>query len=354
MVEQMQKNNLFFRQLLFLVLLLTIAVVLFRQLSFFIGAFLGAITLYIVFRGTFFRLVDRYRWRPWLASLTIVLAAAVILVGLLMGVFEIISREIQTFQPTHLLGKFDAFLKRINEMLNMKLIPENLLGDSPSILSKLATAIIHTTYSFAINIALTLLVLYFMLANARKLESKVNRYNPLRGESRRMINEEITGIIYSNAVGIPVMMLAQGLVAAFIYWLFGIHNVVFWAFLTALCGLIPMVGTAIVSVPLGIAFALDGEVLKGIMLILCGVLIIANVDNLARIMLNKKIANTHPLTVIFGVILGIPLFGFWGIIFGPLLIAVFLLLIRIYYTEFNIIPKAELNEDKLEDDIRIV
>jgi uncharacterized membrane protein len=75
---------------------------------------------------------------------------------------------------------------------------------------------------------------------------------------------------------------------------------------------------------------------KGILLMACGLLIIANVDNLARIILNKRITNTHPLVVIFGVIMGIPLFGFWGIIFGPLMISVFLLLVRIYYIEYQL------------------
>jgi hypothetical protein len=67
-------------------------------------------------------------------------------------------------------------------------------------------------------------------------------------------------------------------------------------------------------------------------------------------MMNKKISNTHPLIVIFGVIMGIPLFGFWGIIFGPLMISTFLLLIRIYYREYRLLDPADDEEgagDKL-------
>jgi predicted PurR-regulated permease PerM len=82
-------------------------------------------------------------------------------------------------------------------------------------------------------------------------------------------------------------------------------------------------------------------VVKGVLLMLCGLLVIANVDNLLRIVLNKKISNTHPLIVIFGVILGIPLFGVWGIIFGPLMISTFLLLIRIYYREYRLLDPLD-------------
>ena len=84
-------------------------------------------------------------------------------------------------------------------------------------------------------------------------------------------------------------------------------------------------------------------------MITLGVLVIANVDNLCRMILMNRVADTHPLIVIFGVILGIPLFGFWGIIFGPLLISGFLLLMKIYYKEYNLLPQqAQARENAAE------
>ena len=229
--------------------------------------------------------------------------------------------------------------------MGFTVISDKTLGGLTSYAGNAASSIVNSTYSFVINILLMIVILYFMLLGGRKMEARIGRYNPFRGESRKIMNEEITGIIYSNAVGIPVIMLGQGLVAALIYWLFGMHNIVFWAFLTALCGLIPMIGIIIVMVPLGVSFMLSGEIWKGILLMLCGFGIISNVDNLFRIILNKKVTNTHPLVVIFGVIMGIPLFGFWGIIFGPLLISVFLLLIKLYYVEFKLMTPAEAELD---------
>jgi predicted PurR-regulated permease PerM len=62
--------------------------------------------------------------------------------------------------------------------------------------------------------------------------------------------------------------------------------------------------------------------------------LIGLVDNLFRFLINKKLGNIHPLITIFGVIVGIQLFGFIGLIFGPLLISMFILLLRIYSSEF--------------------
>ena len=347
--DTIRKNNLFFRQLLFLSVLILMGVVMLRELSFIIGSFLGAITLYIVFRPLQYRLIDRYRWRPWLASLLLVFLALLVLAGLLFGVFRVVSAAIINIDFKSLLSGLDNVVEKINRELPFNLIPASYLSDSSAYLTKAAGSIINTTYSFVINILFTIIILYFMLANARTLERRLGRYNPFKGDSRAVVTKEVSDIIYSNAVGIPIIMLGQGLTAALIYWLFGIQHIAFWAFLTAIAGLIPVVGSIIVSVPLGISIIMQGHLWQGILLMLCGMLVIANVDNLIRIFLNKKMTDTHPLIVIFGVFMGIPLFGFWGIIFGPLLISIFLLLIKIYYHEFKLMTPQEIKEERMDE-----
>jgi predicted PurR-regulated permease PerM len=186
-----------------------------------------------------------------------------------------------------------------------------------------------------------LVILYFMLAFARKMERKLLAYSPFKGDCLDLLTHEIHDMIYSNAIGIPLVMLSQGIAAGVVYWAFGINDSIFWAFITAFCGLIPMIGTMIVSIPMGLYLISGGAVFGGILLMILGLFVIANVDNLVRIVLMGKVANTPPLVVIFGVILGIPVFGFWGIIFGPLLISTFLLLINIYYVEYGLLDPTE-------------
>lgn len=347
--ETIQKNNMFFRQLLFLAVLILIGAVIVKELAFFIGSFLGAITLYVVFRPWQYKLVERFHWKPWIASLLMVIMATLILAGLLFGVFRVVSSELINFDFTSLIPMLDNTVADINKHLPFNLIPTTYVEDSTAFLAKGAGTIIQNTYSFVINIMFMLLILYFMLANSQGMERRVGRYNPFKGESRAMMNTEVSSIIYSNAIGIPLIMLGQGLTAALIYWVFGIQNVAFWAFLTAIAGLIPVVGSILVSVPLGISFIVAGQIWQGLVLMALGLLVIANVDNLLRIFLNQKMTNTHPLIVIFGVLMGIPFFGFWGIIFGPLLISIFLLLIKIYYREFRLISKQEIDEENIED-----
>jgi predicted PurR-regulated permease PerM len=104
--------------------------------------------------------------------------------------------------------------------------------------------------------------------------------------------------------------------------------------LTAFAGLIPIIGTGIVWAPLVVYLALTGNWIAAIGLAAyCG-LILINIDNVIRFLLQKKLADIHPLITIFGVILGLKLFGFWGIIFGPLLLSMFFLLVSIFKKEY--------------------
>ncbi len=339
--NQQQQHNAFFRQLIFLGVLIVTALIIFKQLIFFIGAFLGAITIYIVFRNVFFRLTEQHKWKRWVASLTMVLAITIVLLGIGFLVFEVTASQIPSVDTSRIVTKFRLWIDEVNRDFGFKILSENILGQISGVLTKGVSTALNTTYSFAANTFMTLVILYFMFANARAMEAKILEYEPFKGESLEMVKQEVKNMIFSNAVVIPVVMFGQGLVATLIYWVLGVDNAVFWAFLTAFCGLIPMVGTAIVSVPLGIYMITSGGVWQGLVLIACGLLIIANVDNLIRIVMMQRVADTHPLIVIFGVILGIPLFGFWGIIFGPLLISGFLLLIKIYYREYGLLKSRK-------------
>jgi predicted PurR-regulated permease PerM len=338
---QNQKND-FFRQLLFLAVIVAIGLVILKQLYFFVGAFLGATTLYVVLRNIQFRLIDRYRFRPWLAAMALVAMMAFILLGVFYLVFEVIAAQIPHLDTSSILQSLQSMPDKVNGWLGITVFTDKVTSDIGDYLAQFASGILNSTYSFAVNVFMMLVIVYFMLASGRKMEKRCFDYLPFWGKSLGMIKHEVKNMIYSNAVGIPLIMLGQGFVAAILYWSLGMHNPVFWAFITALAGLIPMVGTVIVSVPLGLWFISNGEIWQGITLMACGMIVVANVDNLIRIVLMKQVANTPPLIVIFGVILGIPVFGFWGIIFGPLFISGFLLLIKIYYVEYDLLDPEEV------------
>ena len=122
------------------------------------------------------------------------------------------------------------------------------------------------------------------------------------------------------------------------YFVFGIKEFGVWGFLTGVASLIPIIGTGIIWVPLTVYLLVSGHTWQGVGLGIYSLAILTNVDYVARITLLRKIGDVHPLITIFGVIVGLSLFGFLGLVFGPLLISYFILLIKIYRNEFNSVP----------------
>jgi predicted PurR-regulated permease PerM len=135
----------------------------------------------------------------------------------------------------------------------------------------------------------------------------------------------------------------QGVFAALGYWIFGVNDWALWGFFTGLFAFFPMVGTMIIWVPLVAYMFATGNDFYATGLTLYSFIITGNVDYVARITLMKKIGDVHPLITILGVIVGLNLFGFVGLIFGPLLISYFMVLVKIYINEFVVVKNAETN-----------
>ena len=141
-------------------------------------------------------------------------------------------------------------------------------------------------------------------------------------------------MVISNTIGIPLIAFIQGIVGLIGYLIIGINEPFLWFAATCITAMMPVVGAALVYVPLTVMLFANGETGRGIAMGIWGFGLIGLVDNLFRFIINKKLGDIHPLITIFGVIAGLQLFGFIGLVFGPLLISMFILLLRIYGNEF--------------------
>jgi predicted PurR-regulated permease PerM len=122
-----------------------------------------------------------------------------------------------------------------------------------------------------------------------------------------------------------------------------VEEPILWGVITGIASVIPFVGTMAAWVPIAILTFANGEQGNGIALTLWGLIVIGGSDNVFRFVLQKYLADIHPVITVFGVIFGLNLFGFLGIIFGPLLISLFILMMRIYFDEF--VKHGELTYD---------
>lgn len=318
-----------------LIMIFGLGIMLFRQIQPFISGILGALTLYILLRKPCFRLSEK-TGRPTLsASIILICTILFIVIPLSLLVWFIIAKLQQVNWNTgDILAPAMQTVDIIKEKTGIDLISEKNIAFIAGKVTALGQSVINGIGDFFINIAAALIVLFFLLTGGKRMEKYLSSIIPMKNINKKETIERVNVMVKSNAIGIPMLALIQGIIAWTGYMFFGVPNAFLSAFLTGLCSVVPIVGTTIVWIPLSIYFAVAGLWGKAIGLLLFGTIFISQSDNLFRFILQKKLADTHPLITISGVVIGLPLFGFIGIIFGPLLVSLFLLFIDMFRKEY--------------------
>ncbi len=325
------------RQIILLLIVVLLAFILLQQLYVFMPGFLGAITLYILLRSSYFSLTIKKMWNKNLVALLFIIASLLLIAIPIYFSIELLSARLGAMisNPGDLLVKAKIIGNKTEELTGMKLITDENIRTLQNQAGNIIPRLLNSSATIVSNFAIMFFLLYFLLKNGRDVERMLDRSIPLKAENVVLLSHETRNMIRANAIGIPVLAIIQGLVATIGYAIFGVHDFALWGFMTGICSMIPIVGTAIIWVPLtAYAFA-TGANSQGVGLLIYAVVLITNIDYVVRLTILKKLIDVHPLITIFGVIVGIGLFGFWGVIFGPLLISYFIILVKIYINEFG-------------------
>jgi len=190
-----------------------------------------------------------------------------------------------------------------------------------------------------------LFLLYYILINGSEIERYLYKITPLKDENIQLLASETKKMIKANAFGIPIISTIQGAFATLGYFLFGIHDYVIWGLLTGIFAFIPIIGTFVIWGPLVVYLYSNGQSWQATGLLVYSAVITGNVDYLARITLLRRIGDVHPVLTILGVIVGLSLFGFIGLIFGPLLISYITVIFKIYVNEFGFDKESNMSKE---------
>ena len=318
------------------VLIIGLGVTIFVEIIPFLGGLLGAVTIYVLLRRQMRLLTERRHWRRSAAA-TVLLAEAVFcfLVPLsLIGWMVAVKIQGVVVDPKSLLVPVKHLVQLVEDRTGYELWSDSnvrwLVGSIP----RAGQWVVVGMADFAINLVVLLFVLYFLLVGGPRLEAYCRDLMPFDRRVSRSVMHEIHLIVRSNAIGIPLLALIQGLVAYAGFLLFGAPSPLFWGVLTCFASVIPIVGTALVWLPLAGYMALTGMWLPAVGLFLYGTLVVTHVDNVVRFLVQQRMAHTHPLVTVFGVFVGLSLFGFMGLIFGPLLLAMFLYFVHLFKSKY--------------------
>lgn len=334
-MSQISSNAI--RQIIFLLLILLLGVILFLQLKTFLPALLGAYTLYVILRKYMFILENKKKWNKILAASLLMLISFIVILVPFFLLFNMMGTKI-AFAVQHsadVLTSIKGFIQQYENSYDIEILSADNINKVSSWAANTLPSVLGATISTITTIAVMYFILYFMLTEGRKMEAGFYEMVPLKDENVLLLRTEMNSLVTSNAVGIPLIALLQGLVGLVMYLILGVDEPLFWFVITCITSMLPIVGAALAFVPLSLLIFSKGDSTRGIIMLAYGFGVIGTVDNVFRFWLQKKLGDVHPLITVFGVIIGLNLFGFMGLIFGPILIALFILLIRIYANEFS-------------------
>lgn len=344
------------KQVFLILIILVLIGLICYNLALFIPSVLGAITLYIVTRKYNIYLQEQREWKPWQASFAIILGTLVVLILPIYFIGDLLVEKLGNAEAY--MAKFNVFVDKIHDFVYQRvkidILSKENMNSLKSTAGKFSTSAVSTTFNTLTVVMSMYFILYFMLEKPRLFERLLKTAAPLKKANVNLLGEKINKMVIANAIGIPVVAIGQGVVALIGYFIFGAPSPVLLFALTAVASMIPIVGAAIVYVPVCIFMIAEGNMGTGLGLAAYCLIAVGLTDNLLRFTLLKRLENIHPLNTVFGIIMGMNLFGFMGLIFGPILVSITVLLIQVYRDEFSgddnelILPEPKEIEKKID------
>ncbi len=223
-------------------------------------------------------------------------------------------------------------------------INETLTKSIPSLLGSLA--------ELFLGLFIMLFLLYYLFKDGNNIMENIMNILPVTEDHKEQIKTESKRVLYGVMYGQVLIAIIQGILGGLAFVIFGLKNPVFWGFIMGLLALIPILGTPVVWVPAGILQIIAGNIFSGIGVLLFGAIIMFSIENIIRPRYIGRKSGMHPILVILSIFGGIKLFGLIGLIIGPILVVLCVLIIKFFNQELIIKQDntAEKNQEDNQED----
>ena len=353
------KNNLLSRGFL-LVLVVGSLVACYFVFRPFLAEILVAAILATIFYKPFTWLSKKLGGKRKIAALAMCILILTVIIAPLAEVIVLAAKEsVSAYtQTSEYFSKTDwsalvqaSPLKKIDGLdlssSNIQNFVMDILQKSSNWLMNSAAGVVRGTTDFVISILFIIITMFFFFLDGEVLLGKLMYLTPLPNKYDRAIFKKFQDVSLSFIVSTFVVAVAQGIACALGFFIitlpffFNVPLPIFFAGLAAaFFSLIPLIGAWLIWVPGTVYLLLTGHVWAAIFLTLWGLLIIHPIDNVLRPLIIHKKAEVHPIFLLFSILGGIVLFGIWGLIIGPLVVAVTVTIFHIYELEYkNILEK---------------
>jgi predicted PurR-regulated permease PerM len=334
---QMRQERIFFAVLFAIVTVLAV-IIMWPFLTFIVLAGILTYTLFPIYH--FFR---KRLPRPGFASGLSILVALILMVLPAVFLVNQLARQVSgaytNFQAENiqrvanylsgLTGNRIDFLEMLNSGLDQ--IRVSMVGLAPDILGSIGELLLGLFIMF--------FVMYYGFREGEAFIARLRQLLPLEPSLKESLFYEVRTITQAVLYGQVMTAVIQGTLGAFGLLVFGVSNWLFWGAIMIITAFIPVLGTPIVWVPASVGLILEGNTARGIGLLIFGSTIVMNIDNFLRPRLMSGRTTVHPVLILIGVLGGLKIFGFVGMLVGPLILALLVAFIK-FYEQAYLQPKV--------------
>jgi len=316
----------------------------FRLFEPFLLSILWAAVLAAVTYRTYDSLASRLG-RPTLSAVLMTLLVFVLIVGPCVLLSIVIANEASQWNLEAALGNLAqrpwvaGALERIEKHVHEQITPERVATFArENYLSVLLSvkSVVAFVFSLISGMVMMLLCLFFFYRDGRAIVRVAHDLMPMPEADRKEILGHVDGAVQASVRGGLFVALVQGILGFTILLILGRKSAVLGGAFMAIASFIPLVGTAAVWLPLSLYMGvIEGSPVKGIVLAAYGVAVIGTADNLLRPLFLGRHMEAHPLLLFLGVLGGITLFGFAGIVLGPIVVAFLNVAVRLLRRRFT-------------------
>ena len=323
-----QRNNIL------LIILLVLGGGILYSLRYIAGTLLSTIVMYTIFRPLYLYFVVNRKWKKAAASIAVIISSFLIIILPIVTLCFMVVGKINEFRQDpirvqYIVKRLDTFFYKT---FNQRNLVDNAMDKASGYASELFPSILGGAASLLLVISVMYFLLYFMFRHYQKFEDGLIRFSPFREQNALKFADELKNTTYSNILGQGLIAVVQGALVSLGFFIFGIPDAVFWGVISIFLSFLPLIGAGLVFVPAGILELANGNETAGLGILIWGFVLVTNIDNVIRFVIARRVGNIHPIITIIGVVVGIPVFGIMGLVYGPLLLSYFILTVRIYET----------------------
>jgi predicted PurR-regulated permease PerM len=343
----------------FVTVFLVVLYYVFRILQPFLAALVWAAILATVFYPVFRWLGRRLGRRPLASALTCLFLTFVIVMPVILLLIVVAGQSIEAYRfveskiQTDDFAQLNSFRQRpsyvwLEEKLTLLGIPQpdlkalaiRAVKSLSQFLVKHSSNVFSGFASFVFNFVVMLFTMYYLFLRGPDVLAELRRLSPLHAHVEETIIIKFKDMTAATFYATLVTSLVQGMAGGLVFHLFGIPAPILWAAVMSLLAILPLVGMSLVWAPAALYYILTGAWVKGLVMAAIFVVVVGSIDNVLRPLLLRHRAQIPTFWVFLGVLGGVSVFGFLGLVLGPLMVTVLFALVEIYKAEF----REELSE----------